>query len=187
MEPMSNKESNPSRRRFIKTSASLGATAVALSALGSGRLSQMAEAAVTEHTDLPVPIAQEYRRFPQRNTSFSRGVWDPAVQPVLGAVMHTFFGQNPRDEKGWTQLDYALSIAGWGINDSVARLSQLGVPNTPAFAWEGPVKEMQHRFADPDEAAAAVKRAGRFLGGQLNRHSCLRPTMDLRSPVRHDG
>jgi len=167
MESVSSKKVDLGRRRFIKTGAALGTTAVALSTLGGSAATRIAEAALKKHDDFPVPIAENYRRFPQRNTIFSRGVWDPKVQPVLGSVMQTFGGQQPREEKGWTQLDYALSIAGWSMNDTFATLSQLGAPKTPTYAWDKPVKERRYKFASPEEAAGAVKRAGKFLGASL--------------------
>lgn len=160
------KEITLSRRGFLQGGAALGA-ALGLStvAAGKGPLgAQVAEAAVVkEHDSFPYVIAANYKRFPQINTIFARRLREPEV----GKYGKMFKNPQIRDQRGWTLLEKALMDSAWAVHDLITPGSAGGQPNTPGFAWEGPVNPQKYQFKDVAEATQVIKKAARYLGASL--------------------
>jgi reductive dehalogenase len=110
----------------------------------------------------------------QKNTVFSRNVWDPARQtrPGLSEELEELYlvkgkGKVPNQ----TRLDYALMAASWGWAN---------MRNSPAYKWEiqsGMVRFLASKTPDPwdpahldmswEDASLAVKHAALFYGASL--------------------
>jgi reductive dehalogenase len=122
-------------------------------------------------------IDPDYQRMDQKNTMFSRAVWDaPSALPQ--GLFLSFFAKfqkmapTPQEgEPGYAQFDHALDIAAWAGHDIGANLSAAGLRNAgPLQEWDrfsNPTEKRRYQFENKDEAAKIVKRAARFLGADL--------------------
>lgn len=168
------KEHTVTRRSFLKGAGVLGA-AGAMAAIstvpGLSKATGTAYAGVklgTKHDTMPVEISKDFKRFDTKNTSFCRGAWDPKLKPVLEQFFGKYHGHiPPTGEIGFTELDNALVVAGWSINNDAAADSQFGMPNSGLYAWEGQINPRKTDFASPEEASQKVKKAATFLGADL--------------------
>jgi len=161
-------ENRMGRRDFFKA-GTVGAagTALGFAAILSKRNELAAKVvknkSIKLHEDFPVKISDDLKRFRQKNTVFSRGMWDNAIKGDLGKLI----AFETHDKNGWSPLDRAISLAGWSMEDQFAFLSKLGNPMTPAYAWEGRVREDKYKFKSAADATKKVKKAARFLGADL--------------------
>ncbi|WP_415536163.1 reductive dehalogenase [Dehalobacter sp. 4CP] len=161
------KEKNHSltRRSFLKGGAFLG-SAIGIASLSREKGDKIAEAAMkTQYDDFPVKIAENYKRFSQKNTVFSRGWYEPEIQKLFQNWVRD--QENFLDKPGYTQIDKALWKSGWAVEDTFATLSKLGLPQSQCYAWDLPTHPNKYAFSSPQEAAEIVKKATRFLGADL--------------------
>ncbi len=155
------------RRDFFRVGAA--GTALGVGAVLTQKKELSAKAAaktiVKEHDNFPVEVKDSYRPMDQRNIIFSRayGGFDKGL--LKYAKM--FKAQTPRKEEGWTHLDRALNQASWSVHDAFSPASAAGLPNTPAFAWEGPLYEKQYKFKNKKQASKIIKKAAKHFGASL--------------------
>jgi reductive dehalogenase len=177
------------RRQFLK----VGATGTALGALGVATLPAVATAKVLEenppagesgpkvtlHADFPGKISSSYKRFPQKNTAFSQALGRQDIELAQKAM--TFEREEFHEDKaGFSQLDHAMYVGAWGIEDTATVGSKFGVPNSGWYSWkqkspeerEGMldrnfVSSHKYDFKSKQHAADALKRAARFYGAAL--------------------
>jgi len=155
------------RRQFIKNTGIAGGVA-GLGALFAGRKDLSAETAkktaVKTHDRMPIEVSADYKQMDQRKTVFTRA----RLEPAMMKHGRKFFGpKTPTDKPGWTQIDIALADAGWSVHNAFSSKSAAGVPNTDAYAWEGPVNSLKYKFKDKKDAAQIIKRAAKLFGASL--------------------
>lgn len=162
------------RRSFLKTSAkagaAVGAAALAADEIFGGDVSaeeagKILNATTKTHDDFPYPILDSYKRFPQKNTSFLRGL--SGRTPELGKAFQNVIFPKYREEVGHRQQEYALEKGGWALHDNFTPFSNVGIPNSQGFSFEGEVSPIQFRPKSNKEAADIVKRAAQFYGASL--------------------
>lgn len=182
-----NKKSKINRRDFLKMSsmtaagtALLGASIATASQVkkeGTRKLFSLSKRQYDTIDDV-YEISPNYQRMDQKNTIFSRGVWDrPLCEPE--GVFLSFFAKwtrlipNSMDgEPGFSTLEHALDLASWASVDYGAELSSGGIRSKGVLndwnIYANPKTPKKHRFKDKVEAARYVKRAAKFLGaGQV--------------------
>lgn len=185
-DPSQESEKKPAsfnRRQFLVSSLGLGVAAVAGSALGKDVFGEVKPVLAADnsspegqpmdietHDNMPVNISKDFKRFDQKNTVFSRAAaGDPLVAPHYGDFGAKTTGKiPPSDEAGWTQKEWALNSAGWGINDYVAPGSSGGRRNVGVYSWTAfqPYPK-KWEFKDAKEATDTLKQAATFLGADL--------------------
>lgn len=113
------------------------------------------------------PVPQE--RFDQRNEVFKRSLWDPAMTPH---GLRFYKEAEYREKSGYSRLDFALRNASWNLEWGFGMGNSR--PGTGLYAWEGVPDKAKHYLeagervsGSPEEMAAIVKKAARFLGADL--------------------
>jgi len=174
---------NQSRRKFLKTSAiaSIGAisTGIAITDVNNSvdDSDQKSFSLLTKEHDRIDDIYQikeNYQRMDQKNTVFSRWMWDKKLE-VMGTSAGTKLSGmlpnplNDDNEPGWRTVDHALGVAAAGGVITGTGLSLNGQRNGGVLNnWENhtkkQVKKHKHRFETLSEASMYVKRAATFLG-----------------------
>lgn len=157
-----------SRRAFVK----LGATSAAIGTVAAASLPSKVMADVSQGSATPqvqklnainMEINGDYRRFNQKDTAFCQAF--DGTFPAGGESLSHLGDFN--DEKGYRQVDKALTNAGWYLNDTIAGMSQFGVPDSTAYKLDNKPRDTQFQFKSPIEAAMYIKKAARFLGADL--------------------
>ena len=178
---LSKEQKGFSRRQFLTKSLGVGAAAVGGSLLGIGALGEanpaLAEGApnsqdgepldIKAHKEMPVKIANDYKRFDQKNSIFGRGtLGDPDVAPHYGSFRDKTIGViPPTEELGFTQIDRALERAGWAMMDYAAPRNSAGIRDNGVYSWKNfAPNPKKWKFKDPTEAATTIKHAAEFLG-----------------------
>lgn len=161
------------RRQFITMSAAATASGALLSATGHAApdkyvATKTAPASLfLDIKDNPLRLTDKCKRMPQKNTIFSRQLWDfEFVQKVESSVDRTSLDEL-RKNKGWTQLDEALDEAAWAVDHKFASGSEGGQPHSMAYAWDEHVRKQKVTFKDAADASKKIKKAARYLGASL--------------------
>jgi len=200
------------RREFLKTAGVT--TAVSGVALASTSKPSFALELGKKHDTFPNKVVENVRRFSQQDHVFLRtlgekGPTDEFIEERFGyksmaEVGLTFVAQHEGlkygrnfGKVGFRQVDKALELSSWSVNDHFAPNSQLGVRNSLVqthpvnpvtgekmkdnpvfipglFSWDNSKVEHKHgmskdqyKFKDAKEAAQYVKKAGKHLGADL--------------------
>ena len=115
--------------------------------------------------NFPVKITDKCQRMNQKYTIFNRSLWDEdLINKIEKAASKS---EKKFNEKGWTQLDFALDAAGWAVDHKFATGSEGGQPQSPAYVWDEPVSRRKFKFKDEKDASQKIKKAARFLGASL--------------------
>lgn len=163
-----------SRRNFFKLG--LGAAAIAgVSATGAYASNKIES---QSHKNFPVPVdpdvlkpmAQENsvwafvsskalgEKYPERNQNFAGG-WnfqENMFSPMVGL---------DNSKPGMRQLDLALEIAGWAMNDTLADGSPRLAINSGVYGWEQHgLMPHKWQFESGEDANQSIKSAARLLG-----------------------
>ncbi len=161
------------RRQFMKIGAAATASGTLMSVTGHAAPSKnlatkTASPSVSLGTkDNPLRITDKCKRMPQKNTIFSRQLWDfEFVQKVESSVDRSSLDEL-RKTKGWTQLDEALDEAAWAVDHKFASGSEGGQPHSMAYAWDEHVRRQKVTFKDAADASKKIKKAARYLGASL--------------------
>lgn len=161
-----------SRRTFFKAGI-LGAT-LGVSTLASNRKAVAAEAAkqvnVKVQDEFPNEISPSYKRFHEGNTMFNLGYSGKNMvareaaekQYSAGVALEVGDAGEFKREKGFTQLEYALSDAGWSVDMAMGS----GYASM-AYSFDGPTAALKYKFKDKKDASTKIKRACKSLGADL--------------------
>jgi reductive dehalogenase len=117
----------------------------------------------------------KYRRFDQRNETFSRGHWDPAIIEAEKPFRGTEELHIRNNDVGFTQLDYAFAGASWTVAQSLGSgAGAIGGSNGGLYSWQplgGPARNGMPTWDSsdwtPEEVAHIVKKAALFYGASL--------------------
>ncbi len=177
--------SDPSRRRLFKYTAAAAAVAMAT---GAGSWVKSRVEGVPVDGDFPVPVDDSILKpFNQRNWIFSQAGskknWtdfperDVEFAKLIGEDwkfrdgMHKLMisGTEPtwQDNKpGYTQLDWAVGMAGQHPLSVLGKASKYGVPDSPGMmSWEQHnLAPKQWKFGSKQEASQHIKRAAKLFG-----------------------
>ncbi len=158
---------NMDRRKFVKFGA---ASMVVGSALAAALPSQASNGkpalgpAKVPLDNFPVKVDEtKYQRFHQENTAFCQSLSGRFPQ---GRNAFRNLGATT-DEVGLRRVDKALTTAGWYVDSLIADGASIASPQTIAYDRNVAVAKAPYPFASPDEAAAHVKKAAKFLGADL--------------------
>lgn len=182
-------ESDNSRRNFIKSTsiAALGWQKIAGSVLGIGALGTGAyaikKASGVILDDVPNAIADDYQRMDNRKV-IQTFVFSPKLQEkykgrvekwenaslermddfkVKGSYQR-YSEAKPKDEVGYTQLEYALAAASWQTSMRGSS-SKTIAPNHGVNSWDqSQVADTQYKFKTKQEAADAIRTAAKLFG-----------------------
>jgi epoxyqueuosine reductase len=115
----------------------------------------------------------EAQRFDQKNTGYSRGVWDP-VMLEAGSVHHG--GRTGGDRPGHTLKDWAFVQASWYVERQFAKGSR-GVGDFGLFQWyvdpdyvaklSNIAPGLKYEVLDPAQMSRDVKAVAKSLGACL--------------------
>lgn len=157
------------RRQFLGAGVAAG---IAIAAPGSPLDVMLrpreAAASVQVHDEFPVEISEEFRRFDQRNTVFSRGAWDEKIQPLAQKFGGSFYGfVPPSGQPGYGEVDHALWQAAWSVDQHAATDSEYGVPSQGLYEWKVEPNGKKAALPGPEETSRIVKKAAKFLGASL--------------------
>lgn len=119
-------------------------------------------------------IVGTVERFDQKNEMWRRPRWDESQREIGKKVYGTTW--LPRKKQGYTQLDLALSEAGWHIETAFAH--DLVTHDSDLYKWDAePLKpfggakqdipDEPYPVPDPAYMSQVIKRAARFLGASL--------------------
>lgn len=173
-----------SRRSFLKIQAVAAGGVVASGQLLPAKASSLSIKdkkpftpfrRVHERIEDVAEISPDLKRMDQRNTVFSRAIWDKQIQAIFMSLFGKKFGivSSPlRGKPGHMPYDVALSLAAQATNETGAPfmapgmrgggvLNDWSIYSNPQRNWE------KYRFNSPDEAAKYLKRASSFLGADL--------------------
>lgn len=200
------------RREFLKVAGVT--TAVTGAALATKPKKAFAVGLGKEHDQFPNEVSKDLNRFSQQNHVFFRSFWDkePTDKFIsdrfgyksLTEVGVVFVSQHEgiKDGRnagklGYRQVDKALELSSWSVNDHFAPHSQMGVRNSliqthpvnpetgeqikdmpvlvpGLFSWDNSkvdkkigMSKEQYKFKDAKEATQYVKKAAKFLGADL--------------------
>jgi epoxyqueuosine reductase len=161
------------RRQFMKLGAVAAASGALMSAKGHANPNKnfatktIPSSVFLDIKDNPLRITDKCKRMPQKNTIFSRQLWDfEFVQRIESSIDRSSLDEL-RKTKGWTQLDEALDEAAWAVDHKFASGSEGGQPHSMAYAWDEPVRRRKVTFMDAADASKKVKKAARYLGASL--------------------
>ncbi len=119
-------------------------------------------------------IAGKVERFDQKNEMWRRPRWDPTQREIGKKVYGTVWF--PRKKQGYTQLDLALSEAGWHVETAFAHGNV--THDSDLYKWERDIvkpfggakqdiPDEPYPVSDPVHMSRVIKRAARFLGASL--------------------
>lgn len=119
-----------------------------------------------------IEVTEDFVRFDQRNDVFSRAFWDPAVQSEQSeAFFHSHrTAASPRKGDGFTQRDFALRNAAWGLSNVVsARRQDQGKREgfQALIEDDTPVDPVQRPVDNPAAMAAEIHHVAKFFGAGL--------------------
>jgi len=179
-------EGKLNRRRFLQR---IGGTALALpTAMVVGRIGEAELVASPEEYGgflvRRLPKGQppyqiddaRYRRFDQRNETFSRGDWDPTVieseKPFEGVELHHIMN----NDVGYAREDYAFMSASWTVAQSLGSgAGAIGGSNGGLYSWQplggSPLDALPPWYPTdwtPEEVTQIVKKASLFYGASLS-------------------
>jgi epoxyqueuosine reductase len=114
-------------------------------------------------------------RFDHKDTILSRGFWDGRIAPLMMDFGSKWIGMvPPSGSNGHTELDFALRLAGWAVDEYGATFSEFGVVGSGLYNWEPTelpavlkAREAPLPVEDPAKMARAVKKAARLVGADL--------------------
>lgn len=174
--------SGNNRRNFLKLSA-LAGIGTLTAGFGIAKLSSNSVNSSTDKSysifrkefdsiDDIYDIRVDYKRMDEKNTVFNRGVWDPKMNALTMGFLAKNYGMAPnplRDHPAFDRVAHALGEASWAGYMSGAMPSENWKGKKgPLTDWkthyEKQVNKDRHSFKNPQEAAAYVKRASKFLG-----------------------
>ncbi|UGA57166.1 reductive dehalogenase [Vibrio sp. VB16] len=169
-----NEVEDNSRRHFFKLG--LGAAAIAGVGVSSAYAANKIEG--VSHSDFPVPIDPDVLKpMPQENS-----IWTFIKSPLLA---DKFPERNQNFENGWNfqqhgfnpfvgldnskpgmrQLDLALMISGWAMDDVLAPGSSSLQIKSGVYGWEQHgLMDQQWQFESAEDASQSIKSAARLLG-----------------------
>ena len=178
----SGKQSVTSRRGFLKnaTAFSLGTLAMSSGFKAFANLktdnkkTQNFTLLKKEHNILEdiYEISPDYNQMDQKNTIFSRVVWDKCIQNrfvPLGGKMKGMIPNPLKIKSGYSPVDHALAlgaVAGVAIGTGLSPAGQRsgGVLNNWDVYAGTNVSNHKHSFESDIDAATYVKKAGVFYG-----------------------
>ena len=119
-------------------------------------------------------IAGKVERFDQKNEMWRRPRWDPGQHEIGKKVYGTVWF--PRRKQGYTQLDLALSEAGWHVETAFAHGNV--THDSDLYKWERDIikpfggakqdlPDEPYPVSDPAHMSRVIKQAARFLGASL--------------------
>lgn len=161
------------RRQFIKFGAMATASGALLGSTGSTDPSKNFGAKPKPFSislnlkDNPLRITDQCKRMPQKNTIFSRQLWDFEFMQRIESSIDRSRREKYRDAQGWMQLDEALNEAAWSVDHKFASGSENGQPHSQAYEWDEPVRQKKVEFKSTEDASRKVKKAASFLGASL--------------------
>ncbi|SDK25481.1 reductive dehalogenase [Ferrimonas sediminum] len=111
-------------------------------------------------------------KHPERNLNFgkeSMGPIQPGEEPMhMGEAFQSYLTSSKRYDNnkiGYTQLDYALYLAAWQGQNTMAPLSQAGVPSQGVLTWDqSDLHKHRYPFKDSVEKVSAIKTAAKTFG-----------------------
>jgi len=156
-------EKKLNRRQFLLggTAAGFSGAVLTLSASSPPILSSPSKAR------FPIEITDKCKRMNQKYTIFNRQLWDYELINKIEEAASKSERTSKLNQHGWSQLDYALSEAGWTVDNKFAPGSEGGQPQTPAYDWDEPVNPKKFKFKDAKDASKKIKKAAHFLGASL--------------------
>lgn len=165
------------RRDFLKKSAITGgivAGATVTTQLANPLKVDASGFGVKKHNSIDEihKIGKNYKRMANKNTGFVRGILGDAP---MAEYYNNWFANEPLHymsddpEPGYSQVEYALDVAGWGIIHN--SMTDLRMPNTGLLLWEDNEnippyvrrRPKQHQFKSKEEASKIIKKAAKFL------------------------
>lgn len=171
------KRTKISRRDFIKVSAAAGAGTIITGNLTKKNpikegTAYAANFYTKEHDDYPIETNEEFERFNNKNVVFMRafrGESEKLLTELQNVSMKYSGAVPPSGEIGQTEIDYALFVASWSVNNFAVPFSEFGVSNIGMYAWEGELvsEDRKTNFSSPEEASKTIKRAAHFFDADL--------------------
>lgn len=200
------------RREFLKVAGVT--TAVTGAALATKPKKAFAVELGKEHDQFPNEVVKDVKRFSQKDQVFFRGFWDKDptdnfISDTFGyksftEILLSFVSQREGitegrydGEVGFRQIDRALEMSSYSVNDHFAPNSQLGARNSliqthpvnpktgktmkdmpvlvpGLFSWDNSkvdkkmgMAKRQYKFKDAKESAQYIKKAAKHLGADL--------------------
>jgi len=118
----------------------------------------------------------KYKRFDERNTVFSRAIWDKTCISYGRSEEKRKLEIISQGKPGYSRLDYALQAASWTVNHtykgafSWKKLDGVGRDNrSPPGETSGSslIKLGKYRVQDPAEMSRKIKKVAKFFGASL--------------------
>lgn len=175
------KKNKFSRRDFIKTSTIAGAGAViaGYSSKKNPIKAGTAHAAsfyTKEHEEFPLEMNEDFERFNNRDVIFMRGISgdEKDVAEIAKKVNDDESGfVPPSGNPGFTEIESALFVASWSVNNECAHLSQFGLADSGLYSWEGNefcevnTEDRRTHFSSPEEASMYIKKTANFFKADM--------------------
>ena len=150
------------RRQFLKIST-LATASGALMGTSKSFTSPLSH----PENRFPVKITDRCKRMDQKNTIFSRQLWDVEFVKRIETSIDRSSIEALEKVKGWTPLDEALNDAAWALDHKFASGSEGGQPHSQAYEWDEPVRRKKVEFQNTEDASRKIKKAARYLGADL--------------------
>ncbi|MDD5468817.1 MAG: reductive dehalogenase, partial [Anaerolineales bacterium] len=122
-------------------------------------------------------LVGKVKRFDEKNTAFSRAVWDEAYQVKVKAAVEKYAAAAAKNTKQqqWDALEGQALVAGAiYVDDSVGVLhpgygGYMGHMKEVGglYGWEDPLNETRFPVADPAWMSARIKQVARLYGASL--------------------